>query len=252
MITISFISMFVLLYVPVGIEGQPLDLETAYLEYSTHQIIDSVAVSSSSDSSDAVLTNFAEFPALFNSAKAWAAYNDSTRVLTVTSEYPGSSTRAIAEYHLDLDASLTLVNFGVQDQYAVHLELMNEAALEGDFERAIGEVYQMLYPGNCTYKAEIGIVILYALINEIDKNISQEFTTDELFSLQQMAYESARYIFLPDLHSMILETDRYPEVGIVELPEYIQLLKRYASLLYLLNNMSERESVLETIQILTV
>lgn len=252
MIAISCIGFIAMLYIPVGIEGQPLDLEIAYLEYSTHQITDSVAVSSSPDSSDAVLTNFAEFPALFNSAKAWAAYNDSTRVLTVTSEYPGSSIRAIAEYHLDFDANLTLVNFGVLDQYAVHLGLMKQAALEGDFERAIGEVYEMWYPGNCTYKAEMGIVFLYALINEIDKKVSQESTTDELYSLQQMAYESARYIFLPDLHSMILEPDRYPEMGIVELPEYIQLLKRYASLLYLLNNQSERESVLETIHILTV
>lgn len=252
MITISFISAFALLYVPVGIEGQPLDLEFAYLEYSTHQIADSVAVSSSSDSSEAVLTNFAEFPALFNAVKAWAVYNDSTGILTVTSEYPGNSTRAIAEYHLDPDANLTLVNFEVLDQYAIHLELMKQAALEGDFERAIGEVYEMWYPGNCTYKAEIGIVILYALINEVDKKISQESTTDELYSLQQMAYESARYIFLPDLHSMILEPDRYPEMSIVELPEYIQLLKRYTSLLYLLNNQSERESVLEAIDILTV
>ena len=234
--------MLIMGYVPVGIQGNIPGLENAYLDYMYGSVCDSIAVSSHPDSGVSRESNYAEFPALFNGAKAWCEFNETTGILTVTSEYPGSAIRAVCEYTLTADGYLELQEYRVHDPYAQALESMEQAALSGNYQAVATPVWGMMYPGNCTLKKEMMVVVLYAFVNQAEETRS----TQVIEALHRSAEDIAEYLFMDDFHSMFLEPDDYSEFVFISLSDYLILLKRYEDLLILIDDL-ERSSSVETV-----
>jgi hypothetical protein len=201
-------------------EEGPVDL--VVLEFSSATMI---ALASGSE----LISGYAEFPGIFNIAKASATYDPDSAVLTVYSQYPFTGNYYTAEYNVGGDFELVLVNGVYHDYYGEALERMVQLYRNDDFDGVLEEAWSVFYPGSNPLGREMCVVLLVAGISGVKARTNAGMPPEDAMEWLEDIYDAGFNLSGELLHQVALSG--YPEGLSITSDEYIAALGELAALL---------------------
>jgi len=218
---------------PVTIEVQdyPFTDNPVYLTYM--ETVDGweIALAPAPDSAASPMSNYAEFPGSFNSAKAYAEFDEDTNILSVYSVYPFSADYFLATYRLGEAGNLTLIEASGHDYYMESLNDIRSAVDSGDISSVLDAAWSVMYPGANPYAREMCILLLKAGLDRAAALINEGESIRRSMQCFDDIRNVARNLSNEELHRVILTPDNYPDDCDVDLEEYTGMLYSYSKLL---------------------
>jgi len=189
------------------------------------------------------LTEFVEFPGMFNSAKADAHFEEETRTLYVYSQYPFSANYYLATYRLGEDGLLCLLEAGDHNYYYDVLERVELNVDNHDMDEACYEAGSIMYPGNNPYSREMCALLLKAGLQHADSLAGTGVPPDSAVycfeEINSIAYNLAGV----PVHRAVPDRDIFQEEFTITMEEYLLMLEHYADLLESAGNLDIAEDV---------
>ncbi len=217
--------------VTIEVQDFPCTDNPVYLTYMETMDGWEIALALAPDSAASPISNYAGFPGSFNSAKAYAEFDEDTSILSVYSVYPFSADYFLATYRLEETGNLTLLDAADHDYYLESLNDIRSAVDSGNINSVIDAAWSVMYPGANPFAKEMCILLLKAGLDHADALINE----GESIQSATRCFDDIRDVTLnlsnDELHRIILSAGSYPDDFNIDLEEYIGMLYSYSKLL---------------------
>lgn len=201
-------------------EEGPVDL--VILEFTT---VTQIALSSGSE----LISGYAGFPGILNTAKSSATYDPDSGVLTVYSQYPFTANYYTAEYSVGDDFELGLLSGTYHDYYGEALQAMVQLYRDDDFDGVLEEAWSVFYPGSNPLGREMCVVLLVSGVSGVKARTNAGMPPENAFEWLEDVYDAGFNLSGEPLHQVALTG--YPEDLSVTRDEYVAALEELAGLL---------------------
>lgn len=229
--------------IPIEVNGWSYSDDPVYLVFIEMADSTSIAISSSPEELEYTITNYVDFPGMFNPPKVYASYEEETRGLSVYSQYPYSANYFLATYRFEDDGYLALLDCGGHDAYLRDLEEMRERYSDGDSEGVLDAAWSVMYPGGNPYGREMCLVLLQTGLAEAEVRIAAGADPSEALEWIDEADNAAWNLAGVPIFQAVLAPAEYPEDASIPMEEYVSLLEEYAGLLDLAGSYDRSEAV---------
>ncbi len=201
-------------------EEGPIDL--VVLEFSAATTI---ALSKDSE----LISGYAEFPGIFNFAKASATYDPDSGILTVYSQYPFTANYYTAEYSVGGDYELRLMSGVYHDYYDEALQQMCLLHRNHDYDGVLEKAWSVFYPGSNPLGREMCVVLLVSGVSGVRTRMNAGVPPEDAMEWLEDVYDAGFNLSGEPLHQAALTG--YPEGLSITRDEYMTALEELVLIL---------------------
>lgn len=176
-----------------------------------------------------LLSGYAEFPGMLNTAKASATYDPATGVLSVYSQYPFTGNYYTAEYSVSEDMELGLISGTYHDYYGEALEQMVLLYRNQDYDGVLEEAWSVFYPGSNPLGREMCAVLLVSGVSGVRTRMNDGLPPETAIEWLEDVYDAGFNLSGESLHRAALSG--YPEGLSITRDEYLAALGELATIL---------------------
>lgn len=229
--------------IPIEVMDYPYSDDTVYLVYEETESGHRISLSSDYEGTISPMTEYVEYPGLFNPAKAAVTFDEETRVLSVYSQYPFSANYYLATYRFGDDGYLSLLESGGHDYYFDALEQIELNVDCLDLEEALNTAWSVMYPHANPYSQEMCILLLKAGLQHSDSLITAGEPPEVAIECFEEINDVARNLSSNQVYMAVQNLEYYPEWFFIQPEDYFKLLDEYADLLEKTGDSQEAENV---------
>ncbi len=169
-----------------------------------------------------LISGYAGFPGILNSAKASATYDPATGVLSVYSQYPFTGNYYTAEYSVGGDYELRLMSGDYHDYYDEALQQMCLLHRNNDHDGVLEKAWSVFYPGSNPLGREMCVVLLVSGVSGVRTRINAGVPPEDAMEWLEDVYDAGFNLSGELLHQVALTG--YPEGLSITRDEYLAAL----------------------------
>ncbi|MCK5117274.1 MAG: hypothetical protein KAR44_11790 [Candidatus Aegiribacteria sp.] len=229
--------------IPVEVMDYPFSDDPVYLVYEETESGYRISLGTDFEGSIDPMTDYVDYPGLFNPTKAAAVFDVESRVLSVYSQYPFSANYYLATYRFDDDGHLRLLESGGHDYYFETLEIIEQNVDCLEYDEVINSTWSVMYPHANPYSSEMCILLLKAGLQHagamIEAGESANAAIECFDEINDVAWNLSGNL----VHLSVQTLDNYPEELSISSEEYLEMLDEYADFIEDAGNSEEADNV---------
>ncbi len=229
--------------IPIEIMDFPYSDSTVYLVYEETESGHRISLSSDYEEANPPITDFVDYPGMFNPPKAAATFDEEHRILSVFSQYPFSANYYLVTYKLDDDGRLSLLEAGDHDYYFETLEGMRLSLDCNNTDEVLNSAWSVMYPQANPYSQEMCILLLKAGLQHAGAMIEAGESTSDAIECFEEINNVTWNLSGNQVHMVVQRFEYYPECFSIQPEDYLAMLDEYADLLEEAGNSEEADSV---------
>ena len=229
--------------IPIEVMDYPFSDDPVYLVYEESESGYRISLGTDFEGQIDPMTDYVDYPGLFNPTKAAAVFDVETRIISVYSQYPYSANYYLATYRFDDDGRLSPLESGGHDYYFETLENIEQSIDRLDFDEVLNSTWSVMYPHANPYSREMCILLLKAGLGHAQAMIEAGESVSNAIECFDEINDVAWNLSGNPVHLSVQTLENYPEELSVSSEEYLEMLDEYADRIEQSGNSEEAENI---------